>query len=299
MVTARRIVPEPARADYDDREIASDTLLAGSPHGATPTEPVPNPTFGTDFWILGLAAALPAILAALALLACAGTLPLIPRLPVGVLLGGLLVLLALGTLAAHLTDYPAWSHPGVVLIPILALFLPAAIIRGQVIVQINGDPDLVVVAPLAIAWLLMLAATIVSVGAAVTIGRHAPSFSGLALLPLPLIQAWLLILAPPFRERTVLVALGSALALTALATFAAWVVPLKQRPYVPLLAIAAQFGIFWLQRFGWPTFNGALRPIVALDIALYVGLIALVATAPLLATWMRRSAWPVLRELIG
>lgn len=299
MVTARRSVSEPSRANHEDRELAPGASFAGSPRGTTPTEPVPNPTFGTDFWILGLAAALPALLAALALLICAGTLPFIPRLPVGVFLGGLLLLLTLGTLAAHLTDYPAWSHPGVVLIPILALFLPAAIIRGQVIVQINGDTDLVVLAPLAISWLLMLAATIVSAGAAVTIGRHAPSFSGLALLPLPLIQAWLLILAPPFRERTVLVALGSALALTALATFAAWVVPMRQRPYVPLLAIAAQFGIFWLQRFGWPTFAGALRPIIALDIALYVGLIALVATAPWLAAWMRRSAWPVLRELIG
>ena len=133
---------------------------------------------------------------------------------------------------------------------------------------------------------------------ALVLGRHAPSFSGLAILPLPLIQAWLLILAPPFRERTILAAVGSALALTALATFTAWVVPTKQRPYVPLAAIAAQFGIFWLQRFGWPTFNGALRWIIGLDIVLYVALIALVASAPSLASWVRRAAWPVVRGRI-
>ncbi|HEY8599646.1 MAG TPA: hypothetical protein VIL85_14505 [Thermomicrobiales bacterium] len=296
MVTARRITPEPARADDEP----GAGLPTGTPgYGVSPTTPMANPTFGVEFWILGLAAALPTLLAASVLLACGGAVPLLPRLPVGITLGGLLIILALGTLAAHVADYPAWTHPGVVLIPILALFLPAAIIRGQVVTQINGDTDWVVVAPLGISWLLMLAATIVIAGVAVTIGRHAPSFSGLALLPVPLIQAWLLILAPPFQERLVLLALGSALVLTALATFAAWVVPTNQRPYVPLVAIGAQFGVFWLQRFGWPAFNGALRWVVALDIILYVALVALVAIAPLLAAWMRRAGWPTLRELIG
>ncbi len=296
MVTARRITPEPSRAD-DDLETG---LPTGTPtSGAAPIAPSANPTFGAEFWILGLVAVLPTLLVALVLLACGGAVPLLPRPPVGVTLGGVLILLALGALAAHVADYPAWTHPGVVLIPILALFLPAAIIRGQVVTQVNGDSDWVVLAPLGISWLLMLAATVVIVGVAVTIGRHAPSFSGLALLPVPLIQAWLLILAPPFRERLVLLALGSALILTALATFAAWVVPTNQRPYVPLVAIGAQFGVFWLQRFGWPTFNGALRWVVALDIILYVALVALVAAAPILAAWVRRSAWPTLREIIG
>lgn len=296
MVTARRITPEPSRAD-DEPETG---LPTGRPtSGAASTAPVANPTFGVEFWILGLVAALPTLLAALVLLACGGAVPLLPRPPVGMALGGVLIILALGALAAHVADYPAWTHPGVVLIPVLTLFLPAAIIRGQVVAQINGDSDWVVLAPLGISWLLMLAATIAIVGVAVTIGRHAPSFSGLAILPVPLIQAWLLILAPPFQERLVLLALGSALILTALATFAAWVVPTNQRPYVPLVAIGAQFGVFWLQRFGWPTFNGALRWVVALDIILYVALVALVAAAPLLAAWVRRSAWPTLRELIG
>lgn len=295
-VTARRIMPESSR---DDDELPTPAPEAGRNRRATPPEGSTVPTFGVDHWGLGLAAIVPALLTAVALLACAGALPLVPRLPVGVVLGALLVLFALGTVAAHLLDYPAWSQPGVVLIPILALFLPAAIIRGQVLTQINGDTDLVVLAPLAISWLMMVAATIVCVGVAVTIGRHAPSFSGLALLPLPLIQAWLLILAPPFREPTVIAALGTALTLTALATFAAWVVPTRQRPYVPLVAIAAQFAIFWLQRFGWPIFNGVVRPIVALDIAFYIVLLIVIATAPLLASWMRRAAWPVLRDRLG
>jgi hypothetical protein len=87
--------------------------------------------------------------------------------------------------------------------------------------------------------------------------------------------------------------------LAALATFAAWVVPTKQRQYVPLLAIAAQIAIFWLQRFVWPPFNGVVRPIVALDIALSIAMLLLVAFAPLLAAWMRRSAWPVLHDHLG
>lgn len=297
MVTARRLMPEPSR---DEDELAA--IPASEPGVArhqTSPDGSANPTFGIEYWGLGLAAVIPALLAALALLACAGALPLIPRLPVGMTLGGLLVLFALGALGAHVLDYPAWSQPGVVLLPILALFLPAAILRGQVLTQINGDTDLVVLAPLAISWLLMVAAAIVCVSVAVTIGRHAPSFSGLALLPLPLIQAWLLILAPPFREPAVITALGSALALTALGTFAAWVVPTKQRPYVPLIAIAAQFGIFWLQRFGWPTFNGVVRPIIALDIAFYIALLLVIATAPLLAAWMRRAGWPVLHDHLG
>lgn len=296
MVTARRIMPESSR---DDDEPLMPAPEDGTTRRAMPPDGAGNPTFGLDYWGLGLAATVPTLLVAVALLACAGALPLIPRLPVGILLGGLLVLFALGALGAHLLDYPAWSQPGVVLIPILALFLPAAIIRGQVLTQINGDTDLVVLAPLVISWLMMVAATIVCASVAVTIGRHAPSFSGLALLPLPLIQAWLLILAPPFREPTVIAALGSALALTALATFAAWVVPARQRPHMPLVAVAAQIAIFWLQRFGWPTFNGVVRPVVALDIAFYVVLLLLVATAPLLAAWMRRAAWPVLHDRLG
>ena len=121
MVTARRITPEPSRAD-DELETGVPTGRPTS--GAAPAAPLANPTFGVEYWILGLVAALPTLLAALVLLACGGALPLIPRLPVGMTLGGVLIILALGALAAHVADYPAWTHPGIVLIPILALFPP-------------------------------------------------------------------------------------------------------------------------------------------------------------------------------
>ncbi len=291
MVTARREI-------VSDEETPAWRGRDGEAVGAAAVAPETwrNPTFGMEYWRLGLAAALPSFLAALALLACAGFLPLLPRPPVGVMLGVLLTLLALGAVAAHATDYPAWTHPGVALIPTLALFLPFAVVRGQIVTRVNGDPDLPVVVPLAITWLLLLAATVTIVAVALAVGRHAPSFSGLALLPLPLVQAWLLILAPPFHERVVTGALGSALALVAFATFAAWVAPTRLRPYVPLAAIAAQFGIFWLQRFPWPTFNGALRPVIALDVALLVGLVGVVGIAPFLSSWARHSAWPTIRQ---
>jgi hypothetical protein len=134
---------------------------------------------------------------------------------------------------------------------------------------------------------------------ACAVGRHAPSFSGLGLLPVPLILAWLLILAPPFQERAVIGALGSALALAALATFSAWIAPAGQRPFVPLAAIGAQFGLFWLQRFHWPTFSGVVRPVIALDIALYIGLVALVGVVPFCAAWVRRAAWTAAVRLFG
>jgi hypothetical protein len=297
MVTARRTTPDVQHEEIVPEEATgaiTGTVPARARVGARS-----RPSFGPEYWFLGLAASLPALLGALALLACAGLLPLVPELPVGIALGGLLLLLAIGAIFAHAADYPAWTHPGVALVPILALFLPAAVLRGQALTPINGDTDLVVAAPLAISWLLMVASVVVAAIVACAVGRHAPSFSGLAVLPVPLILAWLLILAPPFQERAVIGALGSALALAALATFAAWVVPAGQRPFVPLAAIGAQFGIFWLQRFHWPTFNGVVRPVVALDIALYVGLVALVAVLPFCAAWVRRSAWSAALRLLG
>lgn len=258
-----------------------------------------NPTFGPEYWPLGLAAAFPALLAATLLLLCAGGLPFVPAPPAGPVLLVLLALLGAGAVAAGRLGYPAWTHPGIALIPTLALLVPAAALRGQLVVRANGDPDPLALLPLAVAWLLMLAATIVIAGVAVTLGRYAPSFSGLALLPTPLILAWLFVIPPPFAERQALAALGSALALAALVTFAAWVAPARQRPLVPLLALAAQLGLFWLRRFGWPNFAGLTRPIAALDIALWVALVALVLVAPVLAAWMRRAGWPAVRRLLG
>ncbi len=293
MVTARQTTPERFRRG------------AADPY---PPEEVPepptvgvraNPTFGPEYWPLGFAAAFPALLAAVLLILCAGGLPFLPVLPAGLVLAVLLALLATGALAAHRFGYPAWSHPGVALIPTLALLVPAAIVRGQVVVRVNGDSDPMAALPLGIAWLLILAATLVIVIVAVTLGRYAPSFSGLALLPTPLILAWLFVIPAPFVERQALAALGSALALAALATFAAWVAPARQRPLVPTLALAAQLGLFWLRRFGWPNFGGLARPLAALDVALWVILVALVFAAPVLAAWMRRAGWPALRRFLG
>jgi hypothetical protein len=293
MVTARQTTPERFRrgaaAPYPPEE-APDPPTVGARA---------NPTFGPEYWPLGLAAASPALLAALLLILCAGGLPLLPALPAGPILIALLALLGAGALAAHRFGYPAWSHPGIALIPTLALLVPAAMLRGQLIVRVNGDPDPMAILPLGIAWLLILAATITIVMVAVTLGRYAPSFSGLALLPAPLILAWLFVIPAPFAARQALAALGSALALAALATFAAWVAPARQRPLVPVLALAAQLGLFWLRRFGWPNFSGLTRPIAALDIALYLVLVGLVLTTPVLAAWMRRSGWPALRRLFS
>ena len=293
MVTARQTTPERFRrgaADpYPPEEVPEPPTVGARA----------NPTFGPEYWLLGLAAAFPALLAATLLILCAGGLPLLPALPAGPVLLALLAFFGVGGLAAGRFGYPAWSHPGIALIPTLALLVPAAILRGHLIPRVNGDPDPLAILPVGIAWLLQLAATIVIVSVAVTLGRHAPSFSGLALLPAPLILAWLFVIPPPFVERQALAALGSALALAALATFAAWVVPARQRPLVPLLAVAAQLGLFWLRRFGWPSFGGLIRPIAALDIALWVVLIALVLVAPVLAAWMRRAGWPALRRLFG
>lgn len=293
MVTARQTTTERFRRGAADPH----------PPDETPEPPTvgarANPTFGPEYWPLGLAAALPALLAATLLILCAGGVPKLPALPAGPVLLGLLALLGAGALAAHRFGYPAWSHPGIALIPALALLVPAATLRGQILARVNGETDPMAILPLGIAWLLILAATLTIVIVAVTLGRYAPSFSGLALLPAPLILAWLFVLPAPFAERQVLAALGSALALAALATFAAWVAPAPQRPLVPILALAAQLGLFWLRRFGWPSFSGLARPVAALDIALYLALVILVLTTPILAAWMRRSGWPALRRLFG
>lgn len=293
MAMARQTTPERFRRGAAERY----------PPEETPDPPTigarANPTFGPEYWPLGLAAAVPALLASTLLILCAGGLPFLPALPAGPVLIVVLALLGAGALAAHRFGYPAWSHPGIALIPTLALLLPAATLRGQLIAHVNGDSDPMAILPVAIAWLLILAATTMIVIVAVTLGRYAPSFSGLAILPAPLILAWLFVLPAPFAERQALAALGSALALAALATFAAWVAPARQRPLVPLLALAAQFGLFWLRRFGWPNFDGLVRPIAALDIALYVVLVALVLIAPVLAAWMRRAGWPAVRRLLG
>lgn len=258
-----------------------------------------NPTFGLDYWVLGLGASLPAFICAVVLLASAGILPRVPQLPLGLVLGGVLVLLSVGAVFAHANDYPAWTQPGVTLLPILALFLPAATLRGEVVTRINGDPDRAVIAPLLATLLLLAAATLVCAIVAVVIGRHAPSFSGLSLLPAPLMLSWLILLAPPFEESEVINALGCSLALAALTTFVAWFAPAAWRPAAPALAYVLQFALFVALGIGWPTFSGALRPVIVLDLALLVGLIFLVLFIPLCAAWMRRRGWRAVERLMG
>ncbi|MFN8541942.1 MAG: hypothetical protein U0232_31245, partial [Thermomicrobiales bacterium] len=258
-----------------------------------------NPTFGIDYWVLGLGASLPAFLCAVVLLASAGFLPRVPQLPLGLALGGVLVLLSVGAVFAHANDYPAWTQPGVTLLPILVLFLPAATLRGEVVTRINGDPDRAVIAPLLATLLLLAAATLVCAIVAIVIGRHAPSFSGLSLLPAPLMLSWLILLAPPFEESEVINALGCSLALAALTTFIGWFAPAAWRPAAPALAYVLQFALFVALGIGWPTLSGALRPVIVLDLALLVGLIFLVLFIPLCAAWMRRHGWRAVERLMG
>jgi hypothetical protein len=258
-----------------------------------------NPTFGLDYWVLGLGASLPSLLCALVLLASAGVLPHVPQMPLGLVLGGVLVLLGVGAVFAHANDYPAWTQPGVTLLPILMLFLPAATLRGEVITRINGDPDRAVVAPLVAIWLLLAAATLVCAIVAIVIGRHAPSFSGMSLLPAPLILSWLILLAPPFEESEVITALGCSLALAALTTFVGWFAPTAWRPAAPVLAYVLQFALFTVLGIGWPSLSGALRPMIVLDLALFVGLVFLVLFVPFCATWLRHRGWSAVERLIG
>lgn len=257
-----------------------------------------NPTFGPAYWTLGIAAGLPALVSALGLLATATSALAAARPSVGLILGLLLVALALGTLLAHRLDYPAWTHPGVALLPTFGLFLPVVALHGQLAARVNGHPDAFVAVPVAITALLLAATAVVTVVIAFVVGRHAPSFSGVALLPLPLILAWAVLLTPTFREELLVRALISVLALVACATVVAWVVPARYRPLVPVVAVAVQIGVFRWLRLGWPAFGGALRPIVALDLALCVALVLLIAVAPLCAGWMRRAGWPEIQRLL-
>jgi hypothetical protein len=156
-----------------------------------------------------------------------------------------------------------------------------------------------VAAPLVAIWLLLAAATLVCAVVAVVVGRHAPSFCGTALLPAPLMFSWLILLAPPFEEAGVLAALGSALALAALTTFLAWLLPTAWRPAAPAVAFVLQFAQFILLGIGWPSFGGALRPVIALDLALYLALVFLVLFAPFCATWLRNRGWSAAVRLVG
>ncbi len=122
---------------------AGDPAAPGTPRSSsrTPEAARHNPTFGVTYWVLGLGASLPAFICAVVLLASAGLLPRVPQVPLGLALGAVLVLLGVGAVFAHANDYPAWTQPGVTLLPILTLFLPAATLRGEVVTRINGDPD--------------------------------------------------------------------------------------------------------------------------------------------------------------
>ena len=257
-----------------------------------------NPTFGLAYWPLGLLAAGPALLGALGFLIVVLRPPQARGASFGIVLGVLIAALALGAIVAHLLDYPAWIAPGVTLLPVYALFLPAAVLHGQWGARVNGDPDPIVAVPFAATWALLAAAAIVTVAVAFAAGRHAPSFSGSALLPLPLLLAWTLVLAPAFDEGRVARAVVATLALTACATLVAWLAPAPLRPLAPLAAIAAQFALFWWLRLGWPAFGGAIAPIVWLDLALFLLLVVLIGLAPPCAAWVRRAGWPAAHRLL-
>lgn len=291
--------PALATLRRDEGRADDEAPLADAPRQAPAPRRRVAPVFGPAAWALGVTAALPALLSAVVLLACAGAIPRLPPLSAGPALGILLLSLGIGAVVAHATNYPAWTHPGIALIPILALVVPVVALHGQIVTAINGDSDPLVVAPLLIVWLLLVAGSVVSALVTFAVGHRAPSFSGVPLLPLPLFLTWGLILAPPFAEGQVLRALGSALTLAALATFVAWIAPQRARASVPLAAVGAQFGLFWLRRFRWPVLNGAVRPLIALDLLLLVGLLTLIAVAPSCAAWVRRDAWPVLRRVLG
>lgn len=256
-----------------------------------------NPTFGPDYWVLGLLAALPALLVSLVFLLRGVRLPRVPQLTTGPELAVLLLLLLAAALLAHVLDYPAWSQPVVVMAPTVALVLPAALLHGRALGQANGDPAPVVALGVLATWLLLLLGLALVVLTALVVGRHAPSFAGAGLAPLPLLVSWTIVLAPSFHETVVAAALASAFGLAALATFIAWVVPAAQRPFVPLLAAGVQFGVFGFARLGWPPITGAARPVLWLDALLFVALVVCVGVAPVLAAWVRQAGWPELRRL--
>lgn len=272
---------------------------AGTARPARFAPPASNPTFGVDYWVLGLLAASPALLGVVGFLLSEARLPRLPRLSFGLILGVLIVALALVTLVVRFLRFPAWSQPGVTLLPVCGLFLPAAVLHGQVAARVNGDPDRILSVPFVVTWALLAAAAIVTAAVAFLVGQYAPSFSGSALLPLPLLLAWVLVLLPSYSEPRVIRAAASSLALAASATVLAWVAPARWRAYVPLAAIAAQFAVFWWLRLGWPRVGGVIAPLIALDLALYVLLVVLVGVAPLCAAWTRRAGWPALRRRLG
>lgn len=273
------------------------TNLAGKNAGQA-TEVEPTATFGLDHWYLGLLAAVPALVLAVAFIACAGVLRLVPALPVGPVVGVVLVLLILGAGWAHWQHYPAWTQPGIVLIPTLLIFVPTVLLQRQLLWQVNGDTDRVVLAPLVVCLVLLFAGVVSIVGLAIIIGRSAPSLASVSVLPLPLLLSWGLLLDIRYTEQLVLAAIGSALALVAFVTFVTWLTPQQQRPFVPLLAVVAQLGVFWLQHFGWPQFAGLVRWIVGVNLVLLVLLVLLLGLAPLLAAWMRRVGWPVIEQYL-
>jgi hypothetical protein len=169
-----------------------------------------NPTFGPAYWVLGALAALPSLLCALAFLLPRARAAWLPSIGSGTLLGLLLAGLALLAAGIRRLDYPAWSQPLVTTLPAVGLFLPAAMLHGQTAARVNNDPDPIVALPLLAIWLLLVAAAVVTLTVGLLVGRHAPSFCGSSLAPLPVVLAWTLVLTPDFREEVVTAALASA-----------------------------------------------------------------------------------------
>lgn len=258
-----------------------------------------NPTYGPNYWLLGLAAAAPSLSVALTFATPLIRWPRLGMVPQGSLLALLLVTLAAGSFVAHLLLYPAWSQTWVVNLTVVALVTPATVLHGATFAASAGDPDPVVGLGVLATWLLMLGCLTVATVLALVVGRFAPSFSGIALIPAPLLLTWTIVAPGRFREDVANAALASSFALAALAAFVAWLVPAGLRLYVPLLAMAVQAVLCIALGLGLTTVTGAVRPFTFLDALLCIALTGIAMVMPLFATWMRRDGWPEVRRLLA
>lgn len=258
-----------------------------------------NPTFGPAYWMLGLLAAWPALTAAVVFALPLVRLPRLGQLPQGPLLGALLLMLACGSFIAHVLYYPAWSQTWPVSLAMVALLAPVTALHGAVLSASLGDPDPVVAIGVLATWLLLIGATVLVTLIASVVGRYAPSYSGVALTPAPLLLGWTLVIPGQFRDDLVAAALTSTFALGAFAAFVAWMLPPAVQRVVPLFAVVAQVVLFAVMRLGLPGAGGASRPFVAVDIALAL-VVTLVAVAlPGPAAWWRQVGWPEVRRRLA
>lgn len=258
-----------------------------------------NPTFGPAYWLLGLVAAWPTLSAAVVFAAPLVRLPRLGQVPQGPLLGTLLVMLACGSFVAHVLHYPAWMQTWPVSLATVALLAPATVFHGAVLSSSLGDPDPVVAIGVLATWLLMIGAIAIVALIAAIVGRYAPSYSGVALTPAPLLLGWMLFMPGQFRDDIVTAALTSTFALAALAAFVAWLLPTVVRQYVPLFAVVAQAVLLVALRLGLLNADGASRPVVAADIALSLVVTLVAVLLPEAAAWWRQVGWREVRRRLA